>query len=740
MAKLRPRARIIRTIGDQLISGPEAALIELVKNAYDADAKTVRISILPPNHNSAFPCIDKIVVTDDGHGMSSDDLLDKWLEPATDDKLQRKISPGGRDMLGAKGVGRFASARLGKHLVLTTGWETPENKLSICEISINWQDFESNKYLDQVDVDILTKSASKSSKPGLTLEISELRDSWTSKQLADLVRELRRVLSPISSRENDSGKNSFRIFLDLSQITEETHGFDGQSLVSGSFRNPTTESADIDFDPQEILPFSLGHVFHYQLSGTFNLEGHFSGAFINARGDSRPIPIEIPSGVLSEEEMPCGSVGVRLNIFDREGDAVAELFEKLGLGSVGKLEAKRMLDQNIGIGIYRRGFRIRPYGDPESDWLALERRRVQDPSEKIGLNQVWGIINIDAETASGLIERSSREGLEHNGAFLRLKRLITGVLVHVEQRRLDFRQKAGLSRKRQGDLGEIRDRASFRETNRAVSELPPRYKDKVERALKKDSAALRIAIESIESYQQVLESRSALGLVVSQVLHDGRRFVSDITTRAKAIQDGASRVNEQSKFGDHYRSTLGKNSESIHNSAHSLRKLFKALDPISGRRRGKPKQFNPRVIIQQSFELMREEIERNDVSVILNDTGENSVVIGYEDDLAAALLNIIDNAIHWLGTRELPRILSIDITESKRYVRIGISNNGPTIDEGYVARLFEPGFTLKSEGTGIGLAIAREALRRSKGDLLYDEMAEQTKFIIEIQKPKKGEA
>lgn len=739
MAKLRPRARIIRTIGDQLISGPEAALIELVKNAYDADAKTVRISILPASHNLDNPSTGLIVVTDDGHGMSSDDLLDNWLEPATDDKLRRQTSPSGRDMLGAKGVGRFASARLGRQLKLTTGWKDAEKGLSISEVSVDWQDFETNKYLDQVNIDIHKKVPEKHAVPGFKLEISDLRDTWTFKQLELLVKELRRVVSPIASRESDPTKNLFRIFLDLSKITESTHGFDGQSLVSGSFRALSTELEDDDIDPMEIRPFSMGHVFHYQLKGTFNCEGAFNGSFINARGDGKPLTIEFPASILTEEELPCGTVNIRLNLFDREGDAVEELFEKLGFGGIGKLEAKRMLNQNIGIGIYRRGFRIRPYGDPESDWLELDRRRVQTPTEKIGLNQVWGVVNIEAEKTSNLIERSSREGLEHNGAFLRLKRLIGDVLAHAEQRRIDFRQKAGLSRKRPGDFGEVRDRASFRETNRAVNELPPRYRDKVERALKKDSAALRVAIESIESYQQVLESRSALGLVVSQVLHDGRRFVSYITTGAKAIQDGAPRVDEQSKFGEHYRNTLGKNAESIHSSANSLRKLFKALDPISGRRRGKPKLFNPMAVIQQSFELMRDEIERNKIDVSLKNNGPISYVKGYEDDLAAALLNIIDNAVHWLGTKEFPRELNIDITESKRYVRIGISNNGPSIDDGYVPRLFEPGFTLKSEGTGIGLAIAREALRRSKGDLRYDEITQPT-FIIEMQKPQKGEA
>ncbi|WP_347251128.1 ATP-binding protein, partial [Zoogloea sp.] len=110
----------MRTIGDQLISGPEAALIELVKNAYDADSPNVRITITPPSPGEHWHDHGKVIVEDRGHGMTADDLVTKWFEPATTDKLDRPSSPKGRTMLGAKGVGRFAAARLGDKLLLET--------------------------------------------------------------------------------------------------------------------------------------------------------------------------------------------------------------------------------------------------------------------------------------------------------------------------------------------------------------------------------------------------------------------------------------------------------------------------------------------------------------------------------------------------------------------------------------------------------------------------------------------
>lgn len=726
MPKLRPRARIVRTIGDQLISGPDAALIELVKNAFDADSPSVHIKIAPPADGNWTDGAGTITVSDSGHGMSEADLLDKWFEPATSDKTERRRSPGNRIMLGAKGVGRFATARLGRHLHLRTARKMQGRRLEVSEITVDWNLFEQKKYLDQIEIGVSTRSGTREEFPGVTLEISALRDHWTKRQLEILVRELRRLASPIKTQEDE-----FRIYLDLSGFREGVHGFDGQSLISGALAGLSEDGATAD--PAEIRPFSIAQVYHYSVKGTFDAKGRFKGTFVNQRGDGRPQSIELPATDLLPEEEPCGKVSLRLNIYDRESEAVVELFEKLGLGSIGRLDAKRVLDENIGIGIYRGGFRIRPYGDAETDWLELERMRVQNPSRKLGLNQVWGLVEIVDEQQSGLIERSSREGLEHNGSFSRLKRLMSDLLAHVESIRQDFRQAAGLSRKSSVDTDAVRSRANLDATARAVALLPPKYRSKVERAMRQDSIALKTSIAELETYQQALASRSTLGLVVSQVLHDGRRFLSDISTRSKRLTDGAPRLDEQSAFGRHFRSTFGKEAQSIHHSAGQLSKLFKSLDPISGKRRGRPKTFSVLEVMQRCLGLFGDAISDIGVNVSIAPKDLAPEASGYESDLMAALLNIIDNALHWLGTSPVrPRELLFSISQSKKYVRIAISNNGPVIDGRFRTSLFNPGFSLKAEGSGIGLAIAREAMRASKGDVAFDHESDQTAFVIEM--------
>ncbi|MGA4232092.1 sensor histidine kinase [Ralstonia nicotianae] len=725
MAKLRPRARIVRTIGDQLISGPEAALIELVKNAYDADSPAVHIAI-EPRRNGPNESDGRIIVSDRGHGMTANDLIEKWFEPATTDKVERRTSPGGRMMLGAKGVGRFATARLGRNLVLTCASRRWSSGLEVSRIEVDWSVFEHSKYLDEIDIGVQTRPGTQEEPTGVHLDISDLRDTWTKTQLEHLVRELRRLISPRGAQDSD-----FRIFLDLSAFQQETDGFDGQGLVSGALA--VLEDGHPSVDPKEIKPFSLSNVYHYVVRGEFDENGGFSGTFTNQRADGQPQKLVLEPTALANGEAPCGPVKVMLNVYDREGDAVVELFHKLGLTAVGRMDAKRMLDENIGVGIYRSGFRIRPYGDAETDWLELERMRVQNPSRKLGLNQVWGIVDITDERVSGLIERSSREGLEHNGQFARLKRLIADLMARVEDIRLDFRQMVGLSRKQAGDTEDVRDRAALQKTQRAVASLPVQYREKVERALRQDSTALKTAIGELETYQQALASRSALGLVVSQVLHDGRRFLADIATRSKYLVDGAPRLMEQSKFGEHFRDSFGKSAHSISDSAADLNKLFKALDPISGRRRGRPKPLDVPEIVGRCLDLFKDAMATNHVEVDIQLPRDLPRATGYEGDLMAASLNIIDNAVHWLGTSpHRPRKLAISATFSKKYVRLSLSNSGPAIDDRFLSRLFTPGFTLKPEGSGIGLAIAREAMRASKGDVAYDDEADQTTFVIEM--------
>jgi signal transduction histidine kinase len=633
-------------------------------------------------------------------------------------------------MLGSKGIGRFAASRLGRFTTLETVHRSDQHQSMITSLDIDWEWFDSAHYLDQIDIPVATKKLSRDAhkKTGLRLFIRDLRDTWTKKRLEALIRELRRLVSP-----SETAATGFEIRLDLIAFTVQEHGFSGQELLTGLNFATFTTTTDTDPDPFLIRPFGLQQHADYILKGTFDEQGSFSGTFTIWRGDGAEQHLSLDAPVLSPEETSCGLFSFQINIYDRERDAIEALFARMGANfeKIGMLAARRILTENAGIAIFRNGFRIRPYGEPDNDWLELERQRVQDPSKTLGLSQVSGTVDILDEDASKLVERSSREGLEHNGAFERMKRLLQAVMLHAEERRFDFREKAGLSCRAIPNMQRVREAASLRHVTWIAESLPAEYRTTIEAAIQKDAAELSAGINEMDEYQQLLQSRAALGLVLAEVLHEGRRILNPVASSAKTLIDGHTWVLEQSKRGEVFRKQFPGHASTIYEGVQDLGRLFKKLDPVSGRKRGRPGPFTVGKVINRSLELFNDVITAAGIQVSIQCTNA-LVAYGYESDLQAALMNVIDNAIYRLGTSAQERHLNMSCTSDGRTILVTLCNNGPLLDDAYIPRLFDAGFTLKSGGTGLGLTIAREALRASKGEIAFDDNAAETTFVIRL--------
>jgi hypothetical protein len=639
-------------------------------------------------------------------------------------------------MLGAKGIGRFAASRLGSKTTLNSiGFDPEKNMNQQVLVQIDWDEFSADRYLEDIEIQTQCTSVVSDTNTGLELTITHLRDSWSKKRLENLIRELRRVITPSETSKN------FSIYLDLSDFKEDIIGFDGSELlrslnfdltIESENKEPKTNHSSIS--KNLIIPFRLQNHADYKLVGFFDEIGTFDGTFTICKGDNLPLPIHVDAPKLENDEENCGIVNIDINVFDREADSIEELFKRMGLQfeSVGIRAARQILTDNAGIAIFRNGFRIRPYGEPENDWLELERQRVQDPSKKLGLSQVSGRVSIGEESESGLIERSSREGLEHNGYFDRLKKLILRVMLHIEERRLAFKEKAGLSRKKSGDVSEVKKIASLNSVSNAVSSLPLDLQEPIRKAIAKDASALTASLDEIDEYQKILQSRAALGLVVAQVIHEGRRILNPMSTAAKTLFDSKEILLEESKLGEIYRKQLPENVATIQMGTKNMSRLFKRLDPVSGRRRGKPTTFNLTEAVESALSLFSDSLTSNNISINLAAL-KPIKLYGYVEDFQAGILNILENAIHWLsGSSQSSKIINIDANSLDKYVELSIENNGPLIDDSYVPRLFNPGFSLKSDGTGLGLSIAREACRASKGELYYRDGVSNTCFVIQF--------
>jgi len=787
VAKIKPRARLIRTIGDKLISGPEAAIIELVKNAYDADSPIVNITIVPPKHENddykeKIAVDGYISISDEGHGMTYDEIINVWLEPATDAKAKKTTSKSGkREVLGAKGVGRFATARLGKHIELVS-ISNNGNTLEKSRLKLDWEIFENTKYLEDIDLNIEKLLLDIDDvQTGFSIKVVGLNDIWGEERLEELIQELRRLATP-----QPHDQTNFDIILNLSAYvqSEERHKYledlkkaknrtevpyqefspydlDGLTFLKENNRtlqsihddeageqaqHPNAEgvqnSTKNDDSDLCIKPFSLGEHCDYLVKGSFDTIGSFCGTLKILRGDKIPIPINFDAPSMKLNQITCGPTEVELKLYDLEADSIKRLFLAMGLkyDSFGLKAARKFITDNTGIGIFRRSFRVRPYGHHDHDWLNLEKRRVQNPSHRVGHGQIGGSITIADESISNLIERSSREGLEQNGAFSRLKSLLTDLLLHVEAIRWSYRDKAEISREPRKDFKTAFELASLDNISEAIKSsraLNSEEKQSIQAIVNKTSSDMDNILRGMDKYLKLLESRMSLGHVVAQVLHEGRTYISPIREANKFFELFADDLTSRDETGDYARKRLPNTLERMKLGADGIHKLFDDIDPISGRKRIKAEEFNLIDVIHRVEHLTQ--TSRFDSEVFVEYQLPPSVTcFGFAGDMQAALLNLFTNATHWLGTENsTERKIKITTEYKNDLLHISVANNGPKISQVHHEHLFNAGFTLKTAGHGLGLVIAREAMRNSNGDLEFDSSSEDTTFILTI--PTKAE-
>lgn len=720
--RFRPKARIIRTIGDQLISGPEAAVIELVKNAYDADASFVEIKFTPPLQ----PGEGRITITDDGHGMSLDDIRLKWMEPATASKVKDRHSPSkARKMMGSKGIGRFAAAKLGAKMALTSTVWTKEGNVAVLIPELDWSIFSDDVYLSDIAIDYLVQTVEEPT--GTIIEIVQLQEVWTKNRLTKLYNELRRLLSPFSASQEKS--DGFCVFLDLSECDSSSAGFDPEDVFASA-------DADLPYGPYQgngrrVHPFPLLSTCDYELRGTLASDGSFDGNFTIHRAGRGPESIKIPSVGIKQNES-AGRVDVQLYLFDREANALKSSMKAAGMGDLSASEARRLLDSISGVAIYREDFRIRPYGDPENDWLALDTRRVQDPSLRIGHNQIAGYLKIEGEQNSNLFERSSREGFEDNAAFQNLAKLIKRLLAEVvEPKRFDFREQAGISRPRTSSFDELKELSELKRVRKLVALLEPKQREQAKRIIDKESQRLSLRVEAMRERQRVLEAQSSLGAILAEVLHEGapeaafiRKSADRLKIMLKTFLTGDD--NGQSNAREFFSERIPQ----MKASGDKLAELFRVLRPLAGGKRRQPTLFYPIKIIKDAQVIF----EGHQVEIKIETTAKGMEFLGHPEDLSTAIVNIMGNSLHWLEETSIEEpCIQITLSRSDDGGHVFIEDNGPGVREEFMERIFEVGFTLKDGGTGLGLNIAREALARSGGKLkFHPEHKDGALFEIEF--------
>lgn len=694
--KIRPAGRHILTIGRDLIQDPYAAVVELVKNAYDADATDAYLLFEKFKNTTTGNDEIKIAISDNGHGMTRSVVTDNWMVPSTDDKQIRKISPNGRVMQGRKGIGRYASGILGDDLFLETVSNGEKTSLLV-----NWADFENAKYLSDVDILIETKKEKVPNGTTLVMTGSEaFLCEWDDEQFRRLTHELKKLMTPLVDTKVSKDDN-FNIFLTI------------------------TNFGSIDTNNEKIEPFPLFDLYDYKISG--KVESNGKGKLVYEMQKVRnSIPVQIEYNFSNPTN--CGTVLFDIRVFDREKEAIEGLINR-GLTDesgnyMGKLEARRLLNANNGIGVYRNGFRIRPLGDPDYDWLFLNKDRVQNPSLKIGSDQVIGIVSIESEEKSGLIEKSARDGLKENVAYESLQKLTKDVISKLEERRFAYRSKAGISRKTLKIEKEFERLFSFDNLRKNVSyslyrgNVNPVTTSEIMGAIDEQEKEQNAAAQALKETVAIYQGQATMGKIVNVVIHEGRKpldfFKNQIPLFKKTFEQYDKGKSENLPI-------LNEKIDGISSNSQVLVSLFKKLDPLAAGKRGKKKDEWIKKEIEGAFAVFASQLNNFSCKVDISQ-GNDIQIYCWKQDIYSIFTNLIENSIYWMIEKSVEKkeiIVQINVDKDKvKY--IDYRDSGPGIEKHLIESgvIFEPEFTTKPEnGTGLGLSIAGEAARRCGFDL-----------------------
>lgn len=386
-------------IGKELITNDMIAIFELVKNSYDADANEV--TIVFENVKSDNEEESRILIIDDGNGMSYNDIIEKWLfvgysekkefEKQLDSKDFRDKIGKRRAFAGAKGVGRFSCDKLGKHLELYT---KKENENIVHHIYTDWSKFEENPKdeFQTITVDYTTPKKIdvgkhvENFKNGTILEILPLNSSWDRKKLLKLKKHLQRLINPSQIGEVQDFKICLLAEEFLPEDDSNRHKGDLE-VINGSIRNIVFEKLDIKTT---------------QISCSIDLRGDKiytelvdKGTFIFSLEEKNNYP-------------SLRNINIRLFFLNQA--AKSTFTRTMGIWPV----------RYGSIFLYKNGFRIHPYGDEGDDWLGLELRKGQGYARYLGTREVMGRIEVNGYQPN-LREVSSRDaGLEKTTEYVQL--------------------------------------------------------------------------------------------------------------------------------------------------------------------------------------------------------------------------------------------------------------------------------------------------------------------------------
>ncbi len=758
-------ARVAMQLGRESISNSIVAISELVKNAYDADAETVRIRFSGLDTDAPL-----LVVEDDGDGMTETQLRNRWMVIGTSNKmLSDKSSRKRRVLTGEKGLGRLGLDRLCKKTIVQT---FAEKEPRGGELVINWGKYEDvDKRLEEIThslysipkrlEDPVTGGVTRVKK-GTRLILYNLKDAWTREFLLGLKQELTLLVSPFA------GINDFSIEIDSGMRWDEVDGRVGAEEMLHAAEWKLVSEID-----------GKGHVRHImsspQYEETFDSGSKPWGDVFQKARSTKP---------------HCGPLRFEMYFFPRRKVSLGDLtYSRTQIGD--------FLDANQGIRIYRDGFRVKPYGEPDGsgDWLNLSFRRQQSPGGvraeplgawRVGYNQVVGAVFIGREKNANLIDQTNRESIVDGPAFRDLR-----VFAEDAVRFFEFhRQKFELDRKEQTDYEKAQ--AAVEESSRTseaaiegLTEAAAQIKELVagaqasgstlgledigplldeavgdvnraiasrRRAQKRLERATRERHEESERQKDTLGNLASLGILAISFGHETLASSNLVAANARQLKHKLKYNMEtrlimvlpdvEADIRDNLEILIDRSGQIANFAKFTLRNVMR------DKRNRKDVELNK--VVRQVFSYFRQSLDERGIDVTLELPGKVSPIHAFQIDWESIILNLITNAVWALQDTEASRRrIRVSMEEVDNHIHIAFADSGCGIPASILDEIFLPTFSTKRNekgeivGTGMGLAIVKDFVESYAGGSIRVEPHGDlggAQFHIEVRVPKPASA
>ncbi|MDR4515756.1 sensor histidine kinase [Nitrosomonas sp.] len=657
--------------------------------------------------------LNSITISDTGSGMSLKELDTVFLVIGTSSRKSEidAAMAGGKShapFLGEKGIGRLSAMRLGNHLSVRT---TRAGDKSYNLIDIDWTDFDNASKMIE-DIDVKPSVGEKKATPDLSgtdIKIRKLNADWSEKRVDRLAIDdfslLVNPLGKITGQRIAVFWNSKRVNIRRLEKSFLSHA---NALVKGNYRignkgpelKLRIELNNIGFEhPQEInIENASADVLH--------------GALVGPKAKRRRMnKRDIDYAALNS----VGPFDFELYWFNRS-------IQRKGK-TTGEYQALRnLLDQWMGIRLYRDGFRVYPYGTEDDDWLELDKTALKSKGYALNRIQLVGQVEIGRLSNPKLLDQTNREGLRQTPEEAILKETVQFAVERLrdEMNRITKEQKGAkepfiADETKTADL-EKRMKTAIKSIRQVV---PSEHREVVqELELMREEFArfasqARERIADMEKDADQMIAMAGIGLMVEVVAHELTRSAEDALDVLNSLK--RKTVPEE----------IRRRLESLRASMTSISKRLRILDPLSVTGRQRKECFNLDELLNEILEAHEAQFERHQVKLNVLPPNRSVQVFAVKGMVVQVLENLISNSLYWLDVEKQRKMSfkpELTITVEDNPPRIRFSDNGPGISKQYKDRIFDLFFSLKdkSRRRGLGLFIAREAAEHNGGALTLD--------------------